>query len=287
MFYWVTETFLDPSSASADLIHSFRFADLIDYTTAINLESSLKSPVSLPEANMPMSKPDQIFEVADKIIGALDQEVVPLSDLVTIACGGKTEQSCSQCHKKIVLQGIYLSGLPIGQPPEIFLSPIETERYICEATKCSKEEYSRNNYNTASWFSAVLATANKLEKTRCDFCFLLPSLKDTHRSKCLTKNYCSQICRDADEAVHKVCCNPDKEQRRIDGRKIKLGGRDRVEASNARVDSLAETLGAASLSDPALKKHVGEIFEKTKKGKPTEKLSKKNIGCIFHKTLQL
>ena len=134
MFYWVTETFLDPSSASADLIHSFRYddykkcegslillmtfalvKDLIDYTTAINLES--------------------------------------------LSLRGKTEQSCSQCHKKIVVQGIYLSGLPIGQPPEIFLSPIETERYICEATKCSKEEYSRNNYNTASWFSAVLATA--------------------------------------------------------------------------------------------------------------------------------
>ena len=46
-------------------------------------------------------------------------------------------------------------------------------------------------------------------------------------------------------------------------------------------------MGAASLTDPAFKKHVGEIFEKTKKGKPTEKLSKKNIGCIFHKTLQL
>ena len=299
MFYWVTETFLDPSSASADLIHSFRFddykkcegslillmtfalvKDLIDYTTAINLESSLKSPISLPEANMPMSKPDQFFEVADKIIGALDQEVVSFSDLVAIACGGKTEQSCSQCHKKIVLQGIYLSGLPIGQPPEIFLSPIETERYICEATKCSKEEYSRNNYNTASWFSAVLATANKLEKTRCDFCFLLPSLKDTHRSKCLTKNYCSQICRDADEAAHKVCCNPDKEQRRIEERKVKLGGRDRVEAANAQVDSLAEALSGVIIKDPALNRNIGEIIEKTKKAKPKAKMSKKKKANI-------
>ena len=91
----------------------------------------------------------------------------------------------------------------------------------------------------------------------------------------MTKNYCSQVCRDTDDAVHKVCCNPDKEQRRIEQRKVKLGGRDRVEAANAQVDSLAETLGAASFDDPALKRHVGEIVEKTKKDKPTEKLSKK------------
>ena len=41
------------------------------------------------------------------------------------------------------------------------------------------------------------------------------------------------------------------------------------------MDSLAEALGAASLPDPALGKNVGEIVEKTKKAKPTEKLSKK------------
>ena len=101
------------------------------------------------------------------------------------------------------------------------------------------------------------------------------------------KNYCSQICRDADEAAHKVCCNPDKEQRRIDGRKIKLGGRDRIESGDALVDSVAETLSASSFLPSALHKNLEQILEKTKKGKPTEKLSKKNIGCIFHKTLQL
>ena len=38
---------------------------------------------------------------------------------------------------------------------------------------------------------------------------------------------------------------------------------------------MAEALGATSIDDPALQRNVGEIFEKTKKGKPTEKLSKK------------
>ena len=241
-----------------------------------NVERILKCPISLPEANVPKSKPDRFFEVADKIIEALDQEVLPFSDLAAIACGGETEQSCSQCHKTISVQGIVLDvlrGASIGT--QIVLNPLETERYICEAAECHKKENSRNTFNLSSWFSAVWAAVSKLNKTRCDHCFLLPPLEEVHRSKCLTKIYCSQICRDADDAVHKVCCNPDKEQRRIEERKVKLGGRDRVEAANARVDSLAEVLGAASLPDTVLGRNVGEIVEKTKKGKPTEKLSKK------------
>ena len=67
----------------------------------------------------------------------------------------------------------------------------------------------------------------------------------------------------------------DKEQRRIDGRKIKLGGRDRVETGNALVDSVAETVGASYFLPSALHKNLEQILEKTKKGKPAEKLSKK------------
>ena len=249
--------------------------DLIHHTLLLNLESTLKAPTSLPDANMPMSKPDRFFEVADKIIQALDQQVVPFNDLAAIACGGEIEQSCSHCHKKISVQGILPSTLPIRQPSEIIFNPLETDRYICEATECYEEEYRRNDYNLFTWSSAVLADAIRLRSTRCDYCFLLPPLEEVHRSKCLTKNYCSQTCRDADEAVHKVCCNPDKEQRRIDGRKIKLGGRDRVEAGNALVDSVAETVSASSFLPSALHKNLEQILEKTKKGKPTEKLSKK------------
>ena len=32
------------------------------------------------------------------------------------------------------------------------------------------------------------------------------------------------VCRDADDAVHEVCYNPDKRQQRIEERKIKIGG---------------------------------------------------------------
>ena len=101
---------------------------------------------------------------------------------------------------------------------------------------------------------------------------LLAPLNEVHRSKCLTKNYCSQVCRDANDAVHKVCCNPDKGQRRIEARKVKMGGKDKVGAADAEIDSF----GKLPLHfNPADMERMEEVIEKTKKTKPSEKLVKK------------
>ena len=91
-------------------------------------------------------------------------------------------------------------------------------------------------------------------------------LKDVHRSKCLTKNYCSQICWDADVAVHKVCCNPEKELRQIEERKVKVGGKAKVVASNAGMDFLSEHV-SSSAPNPTLCKNFQKIIKKTKKTK--------------------
>ena len=114
--------------------------------------------------------------------------------------------------------------------------------------------------------TAVVATVLRLKDTRCDHCFLLAPLKHVHRSKCRTKNYCSQVCRDADDAAHKVCCNPDKGQRHIDERKVKIGGKDKVFAANAETDSIAELMSKVKI-EPAFDKKVAEIVQKTKKAK--------------------
>ena len=97
-------------------------------------------------------------------------------------------------------------------------------------------------------------------------------LPEVHRSKCRTKNYCSQVCRDADDAVHKVCCNPDKKQRRIEERKVKIGGRDKVEAANAQVDAFGKHMTPSLAPYPEFAEEVmGKIKKKTK---PREKLAK-------------
>ena len=113
-----------------------------------------------------MSKRERFFEVTDKIIEALDQEVVPFTDLAAIACGGKTEQNCSQCGKKIVVQSIFLEDFPWKDAhAKIVFKPLETERYVCGGSECQNKDWHRYNDKASSWLMAVMATIQKLQET--------------------------------------------------------------------------------------------------------------------------
>ena len=250
---------------------------LIGETNYLHLESTLKSSSSLPKDFRQMSKADQFLEVVDQIIEALDHEMVPYTDLVAIVCRGKTKKRCSQCNKEIIVQGILLDDLQVRMSnAEIVFNPVETERYICESSECYDKEDQRAGDKKVSWMTAVMAIHSKLRATKCDNCFLLAPLNEVHRSKCRTKNYCSQVCRDADDAVHKVCCNPDKEQRRIEERKVKIGGKDKVVAANATVDSYGKYKRSLCTDDPEDVKFREEVLGKIiKKTKPKEKSAKK------------
>ena len=83
------------------------------------------------------------------------------------------------------------------------------------------------------WSTVLFSTRTKLEPTRCDFCFLCAPLQEVHRSLCKTKNYCSKICRKADDRVHQVCCGQADHQ--VEERKIKIGGQEKVEVAEANL----------------------------------------------------
>ena len=53
------------------------------------------------------------------------------------------------------------------------------------------------------------------------------------RSRCLTKNYCSEECFAADEAVHAVCC---KNKQDVDKRKVKIGGKAKAGMVNQNLE---------------------------------------------------
>ena len=241
-------------------------------TNQVHFENSLKSLDSLPKDIRRMSKKDQFFEVADKIIEALDKEVVPHHVLANIACRGQTEQNCSQCHKKVAVQNIFVHDFP-ARSPAVVVSPVQTERFFCELPECLKKE--RTDAKENSWFFPVLTTCMKLGQTRCDNCFLLAPLKEVHRSKCLNKNCCSKGCRDADVAVHAVCCTSDKDHRLIDPRKVKLGGHEKNAAADALMDSLSEDLKSSGIP----KSHSTKIENIIKNSKTRKKKANKKQGA--------
>ena len=99
----------------------------------------------------------------------------------------------------------------------------------------------------------------KLGATKCDFCFLLAPLKEVHRSLCKTKNYCSSICRNADDIVHNVCCR----QGIVEGRKVKKGGKEKPEVANRNLDLFVTSFENEGLGDQKTKKIISKM-KKTK-----------------------
>ena len=157
-------------SFDCNLLATFALVkELMFNTSYVQLESALKSPTLLPKGYRQMSKRERFLEVTDKIIEALDQEVVSHSVLAKIACGGKMEQRCSQCEERVTIQGINIEELPVRtRTAEIVFNPLESDRYICKAQECYDKEGQRNQEKIRSWKTALSATVHKLHMTRCD-----------------------------------------------------------------------------------------------------------------------
>ena len=144
-----------------------------------------------------------------KVAGGLSQRTFQNNNHSFVFSGNAC--SCSHCKKKVNIQGVVTPNDPgIPATAGVVVTPLENGRYFCESSECKTKEVKRLFDKDNSWQTAVTAAYHMLRETRCDHCFLLAPLTEVHRSKCRTKNYCSQLCKDSDDAVHKVCSNPDK-----------------------------------------------------------------------------
>ena len=115
-----------------------------------------------------------------------------------------------------------------------YLHLLEGVVFSCGSLEC--EENSPEQLNIGVWIEVLTSTVTKLTPTRCDFCFLSAPLQEVHQSLCKTKNYCSKICRRADDRVHQVCCGQGDHQ--VEERKIKIGGQEKEEVADAILKDL-------------------------------------------------
>ena len=149
-----------PCSDDYKLMVTFAMVrEMVFSANIIHIENTLKSTIMLPDKFRQMLKKDRFFEVVDQIIEVLDQNLVPHRVLAAIACGGKTEQSCCQCHKRITVQGVFLNGLRTFVPRVVF-NPLENERYVCESQECYDKEHCISE-KMGLWFSAIMATVTR------------------------------------------------------------------------------------------------------------------------------
>ena len=126
-----------------------------------------------------------------------------------------------------------------------YLDPLNDVVFYCGSLECEKNYPKR----WSMWSEILLSTFARLRTTRCDFCFLCAPLQEVHRSLCKTKNYCSKICRKADDSVHKVCC---EQEHIVEERKVKVGGLGKVEVAEAKQKGLASSWLSLAEESPEL-----------------------------------
>ena len=207
----------------------------------IRRDQILKSPEkSLPPEWREKSKivrEGPFLEILDEIIVAFEDEELPtLSKVASTICGGDTRQNCTMCQEEVDVTRVWYPG---RRKPGASVRLCHHEpdlAFVCEKVEC-RESFDNKTTDTM-WGFALGDAYAKLMETRCDFCFLCAPLKEVHRSLCKTKNYCSQGCRDADNSVHKVCC---EQGGQVEERKVKTGGKEKTDVALSTVKSYAST----------------------------------------------
>ena len=123
-----------------------------------------------------------------------------------------------------------------------YLDPLNDVVFYCGSLECEKNYPKRSSM----WSEILLSTLARLRTTRCDFCFLCAPLQEVHQSLCKTKNYCSKICRKADDSV---CC---EQEQKVKERKVKVGGIEKVEVAEANQKGLANSRLSLAEESPEL-----------------------------------
>ena len=237
---------------------------LLVFLETSRLSKMLKSPEkSLPkELREPTRKVDHFLEIVDRILDALEHQLVPHSQLAALACEDENpNQKCSACQKEITVTTILYPELPLWcvDTPLVLLYPVDDVSYSCGSKECTAEVLSKKKAMFNTWSAAVGAIVMKLGATKCDFCFLLAPIKEVHRSLCKTKNYCSSKCRNEDDLVHKVCCK----EGRVEARKVKTGGKEKPVVANRNFDLFVTSFENQGHSCPETKKIISKL-KKTK-----------------------
>ena len=207
----------------------------------VTTQRDFKDPEKmLPEDMLPMvarAKKSTFLPTVDRLLDALDRELLPYSEVVRIICNGETMKNCSICDELVNVTEITQNKKRLGTAATFF-NTLNMGVVRCEDPMCNlvhNELPSRKDYGR--WYPMILMTATKFKENLCHFCFKLSSHGTVHRcGKCLTKVYCSKICQTEDwEVVHSKICKG-----KADPRKVKGKAQERKEVGQTAVKECVE-----------------------------------------------
>ena len=151
--------------------------DLLLHVAMIEMDRIIKNPEkSLPEKERKISEmargggASAYLRRVDKILDALEQQLVSQENLAAIVCEGNLQRACSTCGKEVTIRAVCVGGLRIVGIPLVLFLPTSSDLFSRGHSECVL----RMSPEACSWVTAVSATSfGRRSVTTASFWLLL------------------------------------------------------------------------------------------------------------------
>ena len=221
--------------------------NVLEYVSGpVALQRDFKDPFRMFSEDMqPMLTKAQnstFLVTVDRLLDALEHQLIPYSEVVKIVCFGEVKKNCSICDRDVTVTEVTQNKKRLGRVASFF-NILNMGIVRCDSAMCDllqDQHPSRSDY--LKWYPMVLMTSTKFSENLCHFCFKLSSHGVVHRcGSCLTKVYCSKACQALDwSLVHShICKGKAAAQRKVKGKseERKVVGETAVQECLERVES--------------------------------------------------
>ena len=190
----------------------------------------------------------------DKLLDALEHELIPYPEVVKIICGGEVNKRCSLCNSHVTVTEVIQFKKRLNRVG-CFFNTMNMGMVRCAAHRCDlNQDNHPSRVDYQNWYPRVFWAFQRFKENRCHFCFKLSPHGVVHRcGKCLTKVYCSKDCQQEDWAlVHSKICKGKGVQRKLKGK-----AKERKEAGDSTLRESLQRMEEHQLEDAI----VGGYFD--------------------------
>ena len=119
--------------------------DLLFHVVMIEMDRVIKNPErSLPEKERKVSEivrgggASAYLRRVDKILDALEQQLVSQESLAAIVCEGNLQRACSTCDKEVTIRAVSAGGMKIKRTPSVLFRPTSSGVFSCGHSECQQ-----------------------------------------------------------------------------------------------------------------------------------------------------
>ena len=219
--------------------------NVLDYIDGpVTLQRDFKDPATIFPEDYGMqpilakAQNSTFLATVDKLLDALEPQLIPYPEVVKIICNGEINKKCSICNRRVTVIEVVQMKKRLNRVA-CFFNTINMGMVRCDSRMCDvmqDEHPSRMDYQ--KWYPSVTTVWVKYQENMCHFCFKISPHGVVHRcGRCLTKVYCNKECQQQDWIlVHSQVCKGKGDPRKLKGKR-----KEREETGNTTMQECIES----------------------------------------------